>query len=971
MATLTRSRTEPLDDQLSVLASTIPAPFSAEERANVLRLQAERDAANLASPNAYSFERTDRFPGDAILIEVNDDQEERQGHTATERTQDVMPSIANVQISVLTTLSDLLNVAKPLRPTLADRRHSLPARASTSRPLPLEVLTSQAALQTLVAGLRDQASGSEMVETRSLSNDAELLQELQTHVEYQLHTLDADDAELAMTLVSLLAHLNRLSTIGVSPATTPKPTQTWTHGDRPVSDNVFDTLSRQLQDFQQRRQTQPESNQDALTPVLAVEKALLWNRVDENLDTVLRLCRQRRADDHTRVDNLPQYDAAGYEFDGPPGYELHSAAGDMKAAAASSSVSLVRSTSAASEKMRLDLNAVTMAIDRLYRVAPQLHNQRVELKSAKLEELERARLSAESSEVVEGKRKERELEFIVEMIGKASDRKYSDQTVTLEGGMNARVERARQRDIARRQEFVDKLVEHSAAGRMHAQDASFPSVKPKDPNAMLTLPEFIRESVPKSLQPPPDPHALLTLTEAIREAEPQMLIAAPKPLVRTKSGKGLRSRSMSAPALNWLMATGSRPSLEGRGTRSQRSSRPSSSSGRKSVTVPTELQVFYVAEHHENLRHVLAFLSVTGMTAGVNLEANVHPSTSGSSDPSLVLRSGSIESPALPLPVQVASGPQDIRVQGMHYEIKLSAADAVPAPEPVPLLDAAQLLAASPTTYICASCSLPLVQSARITRYDDLPSEHWAELVDAWMCHADQKLSAQVSRHGQGFWPEVGQALVGGSYILFDGSAVVKSNLWVADQPKHGEEWCTVRCICGTFSGRCQDHVNAAGEKTAVYRLVKYAIRPVSPSTEPSRIPLSAFIVEDMVELARAHATYRFVIMDEEEERPRLLIWLFKPSMRLSYNAQSHYLLPKRGVILAAKVLYKILGPSTVYTDLPSLMDRYPGFPQAEQLMYPKDTCTSLAALLSESNKCYPESMRSMTGLEVGWLLRA
>jgi ubiquitin-protein ligase E3 D len=39
-----------------------------------------------------------------------------------------------------------------------------------------------------------------------------------------------------------------------------------------------------------------------------------------------------------------------------------------------------------------------------------------------------------------------------------------------------------------------------------------------------------------------------------------------------------------------------------------------------------------------------------------------------------------------------------------------------------------------------------------------------------------------------------------------------------------------------------------------------------------SRIPLSAFIVEDMVELVQAHATYRFVIFDEEDERPRLLV---------------------------------------------------------------------------------------------------
>jgi hypothetical protein len=151
-----------------------------------------------------------------------------------------------------------------------------------------------------------------------------------------------------------------------------------------------------------------------------------------------------------------------------------------------------------------------------------------------------------------------------------------------------------------------------------------------------------------------------------------------------------------------------------------------------------------------------------------------------------------------------------------------------------------------------------------------------------------------------------------------------------------------------------------------------------------------------MAELARAHAIYRFVVLDEEEERPRILVrtfrdlihpysnlthsspplppkkmWLFKPNMRLSYKASKHYLLPEHGTIQAAKVLYKVLNPSMSNMDLRSLLDQYPGFPQAEQLMYPKDTCTQIALLLKESNACYPEGMRSMTRLDVGWLLRA
>jgi len=152
-----------------------------------------------------------------------------------------------------------------------------------------------------------------------------------------------------------------------------------------------------------------------------------------------------------------------------------------------------------------------------------------------------------------------------------------------------------------------------------------------------------------------------------------------------------------------------------------------------------------------------------------------------------------------------------------------------------------------------------------------------------------------------------------------------------------------------------------------VYRLVKYAIRPVSPTADPTRIPLSAFIVEDMQEYVHAHATYRFVLHDEEEDKPRILIWLFKPSIRIAYATPNSYAMPKSGCIHAAKVLFKLLGPTA---DLDSIVQKYPGFPQAEHLSYPLDICHRLAVLLKDSNKAYPESMRQITGLEVGMLQR-
>lgn len=171
------------------------------------------------------------------------------------------------------------------------------------------------------------------------------------------------------------------------------------------------------------------------------------------------------------------------------------------------------------------------------------------------------------------------------------------------------------------------------------------------------------------------------------------------------------------------------------------------------------------------------------MPPGIDLEAEVPPGATGASGgDKIILRCGASTSSPLCLPVRVVPGKQVVRVQSGHYEIKLAtcagdaqsqstSANDIPA-----LLDASRLSDLAATSFICASCSLPLVQSSPSLRYQDLPSEYWSELLDAWMCHSDQKLHQQVARHGQGFWPQRGQALVGGSYVLFDETAVVQTN---------------------------------------------------------------------------------------------------------------------------------------------------------------------------------------------------
>lgn len=197
----------------------------------------------------------------------------------------------------------------------------------------------------------------------------------------------------------------------------------------------------------------------------------------------------------------------------------------------------------------------------------------------------------------------------------------------------------------------------------------------------------------------------------------------------------------------------------------------------------------YVAENHENLQHVLVFLTLTGVTSDAEVEAEVvGNATRGQETNHLVIQCGIDNSLPLALPAHTLSGKQEMKLQAGHYEIKLMTvpgSTSLLKEDTTPSFDATQLATANPTSFICASCSLPLVQSTKIGTYRDLPSEHWEELVEAWMCHTDQKLHEQVVQHGQrGFWPKPGQALVGGSYILFEESSVTRNNLHLAEQSR-------------------------------------------------------------------------------------------------------------------------------------------------------------------------------------------
>lgn len=364
------------------------------------------------------------------------------------RQHEIMPSIVYVQKSCLMTLNDLLSSSTKWNPIVPDRRHSMPSTSQLSTAPKQQPIS---ALPTILSNLQNIAAEGENTEIDTSLNDAELIDELRLRVDSVAASLDSNDARLAHALVSLLSHFDRLSIIKSKPLSS-RDTVPWHSNDQAIpSADVFDVLKRQLSDLQIERQSKGDIVPPGTPPILAVETSLIWTRIDEELETVLSLCKERN-------ENLPpQYNVADYDYDDvPPEYDYDTFSSiesfDTKAR---SSLQPAINAATANEKMRLDLEAVTLAIDRLYLVAPQLLNQRVELKTSKLQEMENARhagTQSRKSALPKGKQREKdveELENILDLIGKASERKMADQIVILEGGIKSRMERAHQRDMAK------------------------------------------------------------------------------------------------------------------------------------------------------------------------------------------------------------------------------------------------------------------------------------------------------------------------------------------------------------------------------------------------------------------------------------------------------------------------------------------------------------------------------------------
>ena len=294
----------------------------------------------------------------------------------------------------------------------------------------------------------------------------------------------------------------------------------------------------------------------------------------------------------------------------------------------------------------------------------------------------------------------------------------------------------------RRQEFFTSIVERSANGRLNNQDCTAsprtrePTVTPGHPDELVSMQDFFKEKQherSQSVSTTGDPDKKVNGFERI------------KGMIRRRSaGLGLGIKVNDGLDLANLS---------------------------------------YIAEHQENLNVVQVMVHGDKMSSFPELFLEADKETSEEA----TLSSKSLASQVriqLPVPVQ---GGQKVPLAAPHFHLEAKLTSVLVSPSaPVSSLNtmitqalcAADLREMQPRTVCCSGCDREVADLPTGCLFKDLPSEHWAEMMEVWMCHSDPGFTAQISAQTRdGFWPSPGTVLVGGSYLLLGEEYINKHNL--------------------------------------------------------------------------------------------------------------------------------------------------------------------------------------------------
>ncbi|CAI2172139.1 13888_t:CDS:2 [Funneliformis geosporum] len=330
---------------------------------------------------------------------------------------------------------------------------------------------------------------------------------------------------------------------------------------------------------------------------------------------------------------------------------------------------------------------------------------------------------------------------------------------------------------------------------------------------------------------------------------------------------------------------------------------------------------------------------------------------------------------------------------------------------------------------LCGMCKERCIKENTLNKILDMPSEHWLELIDCWMCHQENYKHAIIGD----IVAKENVGLVGNTYFLMHPNNVrenvlrvdveesqeidiimdlKKANIMKLDNlvdttsPKlnhahlfqhwakgMSKKWISMncsRCLASIGEGLyCKSNEELI---LLAVRFSKYMTLIELGGSEDVNVKESiirkykftAFFAGDFLEAAKAHATYRFIIKGKRFRRPYILIWLFgwdskimmnalegsKPFRPFSKNVEEDCSIIESNLKICdvMKILY--VDCTTIEQDVTStrLMEQWQKDKTVEHFIYQDDICLELLLLLRKSTSCLPFSKRHMNDFLVGFM---
>ncbi|WFD39279.1 uncharacterized protein MJAP1_002250 [Malassezia japonica] len=198
----------------------------------------------------------------------------------------------------------------------------------------------------------------------------------------------------------------------------------------------------------------------------------------------------------------------------------------------------------------------------------------------------------------------------------------------------------------------------------------------------------------------------------------------------------------------------------------------------------------------------------------------------------------------------------------------------------------------------CAACHAALTTFGGAATLRALPSENWEELVDAWMCHGDQRLNASV---------------VQGRADVEPSRTPAADEIWVGTL--------LLKVASTQLVGVACANTKAQGP----WELLQPSIVPI-PNERPQDALFAQILAHYFVEQAERHAVHHFLIQELGTGASRLFLWAFQPLVEMHVQRR----------MVVCKILYH-----TTHTT--------PEVPYIPLALAPAH-CDQLQALLDESN---------------------